>query len=158
MRRFHTLFFATLCGGFVLVGGWKLCTSLKPELPSIGDASFSSDRDIEGLCGIDHGSERIRQTLAALPSKKRLVILLPAHDASSAYFASLVGYAAWPRQVDAIEIDPRATVARVRALNPKTFAAILFLRLPPPPFVPRGVRWASGLTFVPSPAGTETTP
>src|SRR4051812_15107688 len=70
MRRFHTLFFATLCGGFVLVGGWKLCTSLKPELPSIGDASFSSDRDIEGLCGIDHGSERIRQTLAALPSKK----------------------------------------------------------------------------------------
>src|SRR3954465_4418882 len=155
MRSFHPFFFAAFCGAFAVVGAAKLCTTLTPELPRAGEASVSSDGDIRGLSGIENGSERIRQTLAALPSNKRLVIILPAHDASAAYFASLVGYVGWPRQVDAIEIDPAASIARVRAINPKTLAAILFIRVPPPPFVPRGAQWAEGLTLVPLPTGDE---
>jgi len=153
----HAWVCAALGIAFVGLSAPRMWTALNSGMLGPAEPSYSTDRDIAGLSGIQNGSERIRQTLAALPSEKRLVILLPDRDAPSAYFTSLVTYLCWPRAVEAIQLHPDAVAHRVRQLDPATFAGILFLRLPPPSFVPKGIQWAPELIFVPSPAAGEGT-
>jgi hypothetical protein len=154
-RLVPVLAIALLCGVYVAVSAPSVWKALIAETAGPPTAFFSTDRDIEGLSGIRNGSERIIATLAALPGRKRLVVILPKGDEASIYFAFIIAYLGWPREVEAIQIDPSAVAERVRQLDPKTFAAILFCRVSPPAFVPSGTTWAKELTLVRSPAIQE---
>lgn len=155
LRSIHALAVTLFLTLFVALGASRIWLALRSGMVGPAVPFYSTDRDIAGLSGITNGSERIVQTLAALPGSKRLVIILPEGDAPSIYFALMIGYLGWPRTVDAIQIAPEEAGARVRQLDPATFEAILFCRIPPPAFVPAGERWAPELVFVRSPAATK---
>ena len=153
-RAVHATVCALCCGAFVLLSVPRFWNPLTLGRFGPVEPFFSTDRDIEGLTGVSQGSERIRQTIAALPGSKRLVVILPEYDAPSIYFGLMVAYLAWPRPVEPIHVYPPDVPEHVRRLNPTTFAAILFCRVPPPAFVPPGVTWAPGMILVPSPAAS----
>jgi hypothetical protein len=157
-RAVHRWACAVSCGAFLVLSGPQIRTALTAGTLGTAEPFHSTDQDIEGLSGMRNGSERIRQTLAALPGGRPVAILLPEHDATAAYFGLMVAYLGWPRAVEAIAVPLSDANEKVRALNPAKFAGFLFCRVPPPAFVPRGKEWGPGLVFVVSPAAGSGAP
>ena len=150
-RHVHAAVCILLCTAFVALSARRVWSGLTVATFAPMGPFQTTDRDIAGLSGLQNGSERIILTLAALPRGKKFVLVLKEGDAASIYFALMVGYLAWPREVVALQVTAQNAAALVRPLTREALAGYLFCRLPPPPFLPPGQEWAPGLIFVAPP-------
>src|SRR3954463_1219244 len=90
----HAVVCILLCTAFVALSARQVLSGLSlASFTPVGPFQ-TTNRDIAGLSGLQNGSERIIQTLAALPRGKKFVVVLHEGDAPSIYFALMVEYLA----------------------------------------------------------------
>jgi hypothetical protein len=137
------------------------CVFLVLSLPIVGpnaregrvgpfDANQSTDMYLRGLCGLLHGSETIAALLDKLPAGKPVVIFVHAQDARSGFLGMLIGYLAWPRQIQIVNVQSASSEREVSAINPALVAGLVFCFLDPPSWLGHGISAGSGILIVPA--------
>lgn len=140
-RIFHAAICALLGAAFVIVGARHLepPSRLPPWLPY-----HTSDYYLRTFLRRDWSSERLQQTLAALPKDGPFVAVYLKEDAAGELLAFLVSYLAWPREVRLVPLR-----AGDSANQPPDAAGVFYCRVEAPPDASARVRLGDGLVVAP---------
>ncbi|MEP6809985.1 MAG: hypothetical protein ABI992_07060 [Chthoniobacterales bacterium] len=143
---------------FVLLGAFQIWPTVRgstfgPVLPYHTTNSY-----LISLLKIRDGSERLQRALAALPADRPVAVLLPKDDERWIFVGYLIGYFAWPREVQIAPLTKLNAAHELHALDRDSLGGIFFAGFPPPPGFSPALSIGAGLTMVPKMVNAEPAP
>lgn len=148
---------AVLLGAHLVVSAPRIWSAFALCSFESSDAFQSTDFYLAGMTGTSHASDRILRALAALPSEKAVLLLVPNSGTQSAFVAQHLSYLGWPREVHWFGTGDEEVESRLAEVGPSTLAGVVFWHVQMPARLPHGFRFGAEQSIVPI-SGFEISP
>jgi hypothetical protein len=146
----------TLCAA--IFGCAYVAMAVPAVLPAMKDGSVRSltafqttDTYLFACAEMTDGSQLLLDVFEALPTHKRIGVVIQENNAFSAVLGWLIAYFGWPREIKLIPNPEAGPSQKNEPIDPASFTAIFFCGVTPPARLGPGIRLGSNLVFVPIP-------
>lgn len=153
----YAAFWSALVCAYLFLGAPRVWEAIRELHFGPARSYHTTDGYLRALLQISDGSERIQRVFAALPPRRPVAVLYPEGNEEAIFLNYVLGYFAWPREVQSIAVTRANAAARLRALDRHSLGVIFFCELPPPPREELQLQIGSRIVMVPL-APRESTP
>jgi hypothetical protein len=152
MRVRLYLHFALWCALFAIFL-WISVPMVGPAITENRFGPVETNRSIDDylrvLAGIEHAADKLSDTFARLDKKGSLVIFVRKENSPSEFLGMIIGYLAWPREVQVFSVSGPTVEKELADIKPSSVAGVVFCSVNPPAWLQTRVRLGSNVVLVP---------